>query len=124
MLSHVCIDRCLKENLADGRNKLHMQCEQIVRASTVAPNSEASQFLPLYIMGMLKSKAFRATNDIGSDLRSYTWMRLGALPVHQVAAFYYPRMMALHNIPDNVDDNSQIQLPDMLNLTSASMVQD
>merc|ERR1712066_658019 len=51
-------------------------------------------------------------------------MRLGALPVHQVAAFYYPRMMALNNIPDNVDDNSQIELPDMLNLTSASMVQD
>merc|ERR1712087_75496 len=111
-------------NLVEGRNKLHAQCEQIVQASAVAANSDALKFLPLYIMGMLKSQAFRATNDIGADLRSYIWMRLGTLTVPQVAAFYYPRMMALHNIPDNIDDDGQIQVPAMLNLTSKSMAQD
>merc|ERR1711979_189022 len=54
-------------------------------------------------------------------------MRLETLPVSQMAAFYYPRLMALHNLADNSglqDENGSIVLPDMLNLTSESLTQD
>merc|ERR1719512_16718 len=33
-------------------------------------------------------------------------------------------MMALHNVPDNLDEQGQVPLPEMLNLTSESMQQD
>jgi len=127
MLSQIALKTSLKQNLSEGRNQLHTQCQQIVQAGNVCPNVEALQFLPLYIMGMLKSSAFRATNDINADLRTYIWMRLETLMVSQMAAYYYPRMMALHNLPDCCgvpDDQGNVVLPDMLNLTSESMTQD
>merc|ERR1712083_492509 len=93
----------------------------------MSPNNEALQFLPLYIMGMLKSSAFRSTNDVTADLRTYIWNRLGGMTVSQMVAYYYPRMMALHNIPDTCgvpDEQGHITLPDMLNLTRDSMTLD
>jgi len=127
MLSQIALKHSLKNNLAEGRNQLHTQCQQLVQASNVCPNVEALQFLPLYIMGMLKSMAFRATNDIPADLRTYIWMRLETLMVSQMPAYYYPRMMALHNAPDTCgvpDEHGRVTLPDMLNLTRESMSQD
>merc|ERR1719384_1739332 len=101
MLSQVALEHFLKSNLPEGRNRLQAQCQQLVQAMNMSPSTEALQFLPLYIMGMLKSPAFRNTNDISADLRTYIWMRLETLNVSQLASFYYPRMMALHNVPDN-----------------------
>lgn len=127
MLSHISLQHSLSTNLAEGRNKLQETCRQLVQASNMAPQVEALQFLPLYIMGMMKSAAFRATNDIYPDMRTYIWMRLETLNVSQLSAYYYPRMMALHNMPNSValpDENGQCTLPDLLNLTSESMSQD
>lgn len=127
MLSQISLEQSLKTNLPEGRNKLQTQCQQIVQAGNMVQNNEALQFLPLYIMGMLKSPAFRATSDISADLRTYIWMRLETITVSQMAAYYYPRMMSLHNAPDHCgvpDENGNSQLPDMLNLTSESMTQD
>merc|ERR1712217_771944 len=79
------------------------------------------------IMGMLKSPAFRATTDIPADLRTYIWMRLDTITVSQLAAYYYPRMMALHNLPADVgvpNEKKCITIPDMLNLTRESMSMD
>jgi len=127
MMSHQALDQSLKTNQTEGRNKLSSFCQQVVQAGNVCPQSDALQFLPLYIMGMLKSAAFRATNDIPADLRSYIWMRLETLSVSQTAAFFNPRLMALHNAPEECrmpNEHGQIQLPEMLNLTSESMTQD
>eukprot|EP00443_Scrippsiella_acuminata_P000985 CAMPEP_0115296138 /NCGR_PEP_ID=MMETSP0270-20121206/67076_1 /TAXON_ID=71861 /ORGANISM="Scrippsiella trochoidea, Strain CCMP3099" /LENGTH=960 /DNA_ID=CAMNT_0002713751 /DNA_START=9 /DNA_END=2891 /DNA_ORIENTATION=+ len=127
MLSQIALEQSLKTTLSEGRNRLQTQCQQIVQAGNLSPNTEALQFLPLYIMGMLKSQAFRATNDISADLRTHIWMRLETLTVSQLAAYFYPRMMALHNLADNIgvpDEHGRVALPDMLNLTSESMTQD
>jgi len=126
LLSNIALETSVKQNLAEGRNKLNTVCQQVVQANNVA-NSEALQFLPLYIMGMLKSPAFRGTNDIGADLRTYIWMRLETLAVSQLTAYFYPRMMALHNMADHVgvpDESGHCALPDMMNLTKDSMTQD
>merc|ERR1719238_2531529 len=58
LMSNIAIEQSLRSTLAEGRNKLQTQCQQVVAAGNLA-NSEAMQFLPLYIMGMLKSPAFR-----------------------------------------------------------------
>eukprot|EP00438_Fugacium_kawagutii_P008578 Skav214143 [mRNA] locus=scaffold1645:177217:194553:- [translate_table: standard] len=127
MMSHQALAQSLNTNQTEGRNKLSSFCQQVVQAGNMAPQSDALQFLPLYIMGMLKSAAFRATNDISADLRTFIWMRLETLSVSQSAAFFNPRLMALHNAPEEcrmVNEHGQIQLPEMLNLTSESMTQD
>jgi protein transport protein SEC24 len=127
MLSHIAIEHALKTDMTEGRNKLTAQCQTVVQAGNVAPNCEALQFLPLYIMGMLKSPAFRASNDISVDMRAQIWMRLATLNVSQAAAYFYPRMMSLHDAPEHCglpDADGKITLPDMLNLTSESMQQD
>lgn len=127
MLCQIALEQSLKTNLAEGRDKLNKQCQMIVQAGNICPNMEVLQFLPLYIMGMLKSAAFRATNDISADMRTYIWMRIETLSVGQMAAYFYPRMMSLHNVPEMVgitDEHGRVTLPDMLNLTSESMTQD
>jgi len=127
MLTQIAFEQSLKTNLTEGRNKLNAQCQQIVQASNLVPTAEALQFLPLYIMGMLKSLAFRATNDIPADLRSFIWMRLETLGVSQLAAYYYPRLMSLHNLLEDCglpNEHGHVKMPDMLNLSSESLTQD
>uniref|UniRef100_A0A7S4QMV4 Uncharacterized protein n=1 Tax=Alexandrium monilatum TaxID=311494 RepID=A0A7S4QMV4_9DINO len=127
MLTHQALDTSLTSNLPDARNRLQTQCQQIIQSSQTCPNAEVAQFLPLYILGMLKSPAFRATNDIPADLRAYVWSRLETLSVPQMAAYYNPRMMGLHNLAEGCgvpDGMGRVTLPDMLNLTSESMTQD
>jgi len=127
MMSHIVLEQSLQANLSEGRSRLHSQCQQIVQAGNVYPNVEALQFLPLYIMGMLKSPAFLATNDINFDMRTYLWTRLETICVSQMAAYYYPRLMALHNVPNHCatpDEHGRSTLPDMLNLTEESITQD
>ncbi|CAK0871066.1 unnamed protein product, partial [Prorocentrum cordatum] len=126
MMSQIHLERALSASLSEARNKLQTQAQQIVQAGAICPNSEALQFLPLYIMGMLKSEAFKTTNDIGFDRRTYIWMRLETACVSQLAAYFYPRMLALHDAPDScatLDEHGHCTLPDMLNLTSESMSQ-
>jgi protein transport protein SEC24 len=125
LLSSIALDMSMK-SMSEGRNWLNNQCQQIVQASNMV-HSEILQFLPLYIMGMLKSVAFRGTSDVSTDSRTNTWMRLDSLSVSQVAAFYYPRMMSLHNLPEHCgmqDETGNTVLPDMLNLTKDSLTQD
>jgi len=126
MSSQIALDQSLKVNLQDGRTKLQTLAQQAVQAGGMCPSSEALQFLPLYVMGMLKSEAFKPTNDVLFDRRTYIWMRLETACVSQVAAYYYPRLLALHNAPDTcatADEYGHCTLPDMLNLTNESMTQ-
>lgn len=127
LLNHTAVEAALATNLPDARNRLQQQCQQIIQAAQTAPSSDVMQFLPLYVLGMLKSPAFRATNDIPADLRTYIWSRLATISVSQLSAYFNPRMLALHNAPDSCgipDASGNIALPDMLNLTSESMTQD
>jgi len=127
LLSQIALKASLKQTLQEARNQLQWQAQQVVQATNMCPNVEALQFLPLYIMGMLKSAAFRGSNDTHADLRTYIWSRLESLSVSQTSAFFYPRLMALHNLSDTCgapDDQGNVTLPNMLNLTSESLTQD
>jgi protein transport protein SEC24 len=126
MLTQGAMEHSLTANLPDGRNQLQTRCQQIVQSGNAVPNLEALQFLPLYILGMLKSPAFRATNEVSADARIAAWTRLQSLAVSQVSAYFYPRMLALHNLPPDsgLQADGGVSMPPMLNLTSESMTQD
>lgn len=126
-LAQDAMEQAIKTNFPEGRNRLQSQCQQVVQAFIALPNAEALQFLPLYVLGMLKSQAFRATQDISLDLRTWIWLRLESLPVTQLAAYFRPRLMALHDMSAEiglVGEAGRTIMPPLLNLTSESMKQD
>lgn len=128
MLAHQSVDHSLKTTLAEGRKKIQNQAQQVVQTSNTMPNApEAFQFMPLYFMGMLKCAGFGSNVDVNADMRTFVWSRLSALSVSQMAAYFYPRMVALHNLSGDAgqaDENGIVTMPDMLNLTSESMSMD
>merc|ERR1712194_238349 len=82
------------------------------------------QYIPLYVFGLLKSAALRPGHDLSSDKRMATWCRLSTLSVDKAAAFFVPRLVAVHNLQDHegvVDANGIITLPDKLGLSSQSL---
>lgn len=124
MLSHMALETSLTHSLNEGRNKLQTQCQAIVQSMA---QSETMQFLPMYIMGMLKSAAFRGGTEIGADMRTAIWSRMETLSVPQLSSYFYPRLLTLHDMPPHVgveDENGVVVLPDKQNLTKDIMTQD
>jgi protein transport protein SEC24 len=124
MLSHIALENSLTHSLSEGRNRLQTQCQAIVQSMA---QSETMQFLPMYIMGMLKSAAFRGGSEIGADMRTAIWMRMETLSVPQLSSYFYPRLISLHDMPPNVgveDENGSVTLPEKKNLTKDIMTQD
>ena len=82
----------------------------------------------MYVLGLLKSAAFRATNDVQPDLRVYFWNRFETLPLTLQTALMYPRMFALHSLENeagSVDPASgRVVLPAQLPLSVDQMTQD
>lgn len=88
-------------------------------------DSMSVAFLPLYVMGMLKSPAFKSNNktvgtgrssknstavmrldaDFGrlSDQRVGHWARLGTLNCCKTALYYYPRLLRIDGVMDAVN---------------------
>ncbi|GAW81646.1 protein transport protein Sec24A [Plasmodium gonderi] len=125
LLSHQAIDACKKGKIADGRNLIQTLCSQVL-SSQLLP-SETARLLSIYILGMLKSIAFRDSGDVPSDLRIYHWYRVQNIPVNSVEAYFYPRMFCLHNLEKhhgNYDENNAIIFPDTMSLTCENMTQD
>jgi protein transport protein SEC24 len=51
---------------------------------------------------MLKSKALRVGRDINSDTRVYQMRMTKSMGVSESVAFYYPRMIAVHEMSEKV----------------------
>lgn len=127
VLTNVTLGHVVRTTLSEGCRKLQQQCTHFVQQMNNFPQCGELQFLPLYVMGMLKSPAFRATSDLTADYRSYVWARLETLNVTQVASHYCARLLSLHNMEEHIgilNENGCISLPVALNLTSEVMTQD
>lgn len=125
LLSNIAVGQSVSTTLAKGRTTLQQYCQHSVQALSMT-NAVALQYLSLYIMGMLKSPAFRSTRDVSADVRIFLWMRLETLPVEQVAAYYCPRLVGLHDMPASCGlpgDDGRIVFPDTLRLTSESLTE-
>ncbi|KFG56874.1 putative transport protein Sec24 [Toxoplasma gondii RUB] len=92
---------------------------------------EAGRLVALFILGVLKSNAFRPVKEVSTDKRVFSWSRLLALPVDRICAYVHPRMLPLHNLSnfggpsDRVlDGQEEVILPPALRLTAEEMTQD
>ncbi|SCO73476.1 protein transport protein Sec24A, putative [Plasmodium vivax] len=125
LLSHQAIDICKKGKIADGRNLIQTLCSQVLSSQLLL--SETARLLSIYILGMLKSVAFRDSGDVPPDLRIYHWSRVQNIPVESVEAYFYPRMFCLHNLEKHhgsYDENNAMMFPDTMSLTCENMTQD
>lgn len=65
------------------------------------PLPEPLKLLPLFTMALQKSVVFRGGSDLRADERSYFIQRLNTMDSEQSRFFVYPRLFALHTLPDN-----------------------
>jgi protein transport protein SEC24 len=127
LISNLAIEESFKSNLSSGRNFCHSAMQQIVTSAT--PGTEGIPNLAMFILGLLKSHLFRATNDVLADERVYYWSRFESIPLGMQTSLMYPRMFALHNLDGDVgseDPNApgRIVLPSQLPLSVDQMTQD
>lgn len=126
LLGQIALEESFKTNLSAGRNYLHTACQQI--ASVASAGSDAVPNLAMYVLGLLKSGLFRATNDVAPDLRVSYMSRFENLPLPMQAALMYPRMYALHSLAgeEGLSDNvtGRVTLPAQLPLSVDQMTQD
>ncbi|UZJ54787.1 hypothetical protein CBS101457_004107 [Exobasidium rhododendri] len=90
---HMLTERCVKILLAYRRN-----C-----ASSTSPGQlilpESFKLLPLYVLGINKSKAIKGGN-VTSDVRTYFMRFLRGVGCGAIMSLLYPRMIALHNLQE------------------------
>lgn len=123
LLSDAALEKSLvNSDLQKGRNYLRERCQQIIQAGHLQ-KYQTMQSLSLYILGMLKSLAFKGGSDVDLDRRAYELNRIGNLEVSRVSTYFRPRMIALHNIAccRLVDDSGNTKLDDLLPLTHRSL---
>ncbi|KAI0642552.1 sec24-like protein [Trametes meyenii] len=89
-------------------------------AASAAPTQlilpEAFRTLPLYMVCMMKTKPFKARN-VTADVRNFYAHKLMALSARSIMFHLYPRMLAVHDLNDEIalpDPNGKIDLPSLM----------
>lgn len=129
LLSLIGIDKALKTNLQEARNYLTQTCTTMVQTAAHIQDQGNFSFLPLYVMGILKSGALMARNDIRYDIRVATWARLTTLSCERTSLYFYPRLVPVHDITTlsgelgTVGQDGLAVIPEKLRCAGASLTQ-
>ena len=81
---------------------------------------ESLKLLPLYVLSLTKSGLLRAGTEVRTDERSALLAAGSRMPVGYSSAFVYPRLFALHSLPEAVgalDTDGSPHLPPSLPLS-------
>lgn len=122
----VAMERALQTTMNDARSLVYSTCQSIMQAAHgLAKAQEAVQYLPMLVLGLLKTEAFRGTNEIPFDRRMGEWYRLNTLCVNGHAAYYFPRLLKVSHMSGMEGQRTQnedgsdagVQLPAMVGLT-------
>ncbi|KAF5357009.1 hypothetical protein D9756_006489 [Leucocoprinus leucothites] len=113
----VSIVNMSKQKLSITREELTEKCSAILLGyrTKCAAASRTSQLiipevfkaLPAFLLALLKSKPLKGRN-VSSDVRNYTAHRFLSLPPRDLMHALYPRLLALHDLDD------QIALPQVI----------
>jgi len=134
LTTKIAIEKALTSKLSDAREALVQKCIDIltVYKSDIAHQQSSAQLLlpeslklfPLYVLALAKNILFRTGTDIRPDERTYYMMLMRAASVSSTISFIYPRLYAIHNMPDQVgavDNDGRIMLPVLCNLSSEKL---
>ncbi|XP_059615793.1 protein transport protein Sec24C [Phlebotomus argentipes] len=111
------------------KDNLINRCAQILacyRKNCASPASagqlilpESMKLLPLYTSCLLKNDAFSGGSDMTVDDRSYVMQMVSAMDLPTSVAYFYPRLIPLHDVDPNGDD-----LPESMRCTAEKMMED
>ncbi|KAJ3118535.1 COPII subunit [Phlyctochytrium bullatum] len=134
LLAKKGIERSLISKIEDAREAIAYKLNEMIAAYRCAFSSSGQsgqvilpknlKLLPILTLGLIKSTAFRATNMIPSDLRSYAMAMMYVYPTELCLLSIHPRFYALHVMDPKVglpDENDKIVLPPLLNLSSEKL---
>ncbi|CAB0040654.1 unnamed protein product [Trichogramma brassicae] len=133
LLSKMAVDRSMSSSLSDAREALINACvdalsaykllQQYPAGGLMAPNN--LKLLPMYIIALLKCRAFRFGLSTRVDDRVYAMCQLKALPLCQLIQLIYPDLYAVYNLvmsPSADTDSQQVQLTtDRLHLSAEKL---
>ncbi|KAJ5078508.1 sec24-related protein [Anaeramoeba ignava] len=98
-------------------------CTQSQYGKIILPERLAN--LPLYCLGLLKHKIFRIINPINLDHKIALMNYILSLPVHLTPLLFYPRLLSLHNLSEQMGKIHQptqmILTPEGLKLSTDSL---
>ncbi|XP_078660545.1 protein transport protein Sec24C-like isoform X2 [Branchiostoma floridae x Branchiostoma belcheri] len=96
------------------REQLMAQCANILatyRKNCASPSSagqlilpECMKLLPLYVNCVLKSDALQGGAETSTDDRAWLMHLLSSMDISSSGAFFYPRLLPLHNLSPDKDD--------------------
>eukprot|EP00397_Hematodinium_sp_SG-2012_P002207 GEMP01002213.1.p1 GENE.GEMP01002213.1~~GEMP01002213.1.p1 ORF type:complete len:1042 (+),score=152.49 GEMP01002213.1:405-3530(+) len=125
MTLHFAAEKAITGKIHDARQYVDTMARKVI---LIQQNilRYALQLLPVDLLGVLKSVAFKAI-VVPADLRMYHIARLRSASIPLVAVYFYPRLVCLTDMPEDVmelDEYDRPSLPPMLNLGVESMTRD
>ncbi|XP_057335344.1 protein transport protein Sec24A [Microplitis mediator] len=109
LVSKMAVDRSQQTSLSDARDALINVAIDALSAFRLAQPSSTGglmaplnlKLLPLYIVALLKSMAFRTGTSTRLDDRIFTMCQMKSLPLSQLMLMVYPDLYPIHNLDDN-----------------------
>ncbi|XP_011648058.1 protein transport protein Sec24A isoform X2 [Pogonomyrmex barbatus] len=132
LLSKMAVDRSLQSSLSDARDALINVAIDILSAYKLAQSSSGGglvapaslKLLPLYIIALLKSVAFRSGTSTRLDDRVFAMFQLKTLPLAQLIQMIYPDLYPVHILDDRNAkdiDGKVCPQPPRLNLSAEKL---
>ncbi|XP_048764632.2 protein transport protein Sec24A-like isoform X2 [Ostrea edulis] len=134
LLAKMAVDRSVTSSLSDARDALINAAMDSVASfgSTIPPAqrigslpiSYTLRMLPVFILALLKSKAFRVGTNTPLDERVFAMQQFKSLPVGQLLKTVYPALYPLHGIENyNTEKRGDMLVPQppLLHLSSSNI---
>lgn len=134
--SHKAVERTLNGGLESARDSIQAKLVELLQTykKELAGGSMGGgglQFpanlrgLPILFLALTKNLGLRKSSQIPSDMRSAALCLLSTLPLPLLIQYIYPKMVSLHDMPDDagtVDEKGETILPPPINLSSERLV--
>lgn len=132
LLAKMAVDRSIESSLTDAREAFINVVADILSAFKLTQNAGPSgcllspkslRLVPLFILALLKSVAFRTGQSTRLDDRVFAMCQMKCLPLSLLLQSIYPDLYPVHNLEqqahmDSGDENPTIVPPQRLHLSS------
>ena len=128
LMGRIAIEAALNTRLLDGAEKLQHSCMELMRAyrSLCPPQAKTTaqlllpdslKLLPLYVLGLMKSRLFNPSSEIRADDHSYLIYAVANMSASQTTALIHPRLFQVFPPQANLGE-----LPRPLPLTAQGLL--